>query len=441
MRRFALLVPGLALGLLLGTLAQAGDKVRPELRAVADAYAESGDLDAALAALKQAHATPQELLDTLRAPARPADDPVPGVHTVDLKDGHGRATDLLIVAPTAEQIKAHAQKGLGLVVCLHGLGGSSRQAQNVATRLAATGDVVAVAPSAKPLPQGEGTDDDGIPELFKNKHWWAYENPRSFPLEAIRVARSLYPIDTDRILLSGMSMGGYGTWNIGLRRPDIFAGLAPLAGEISRFSVTSDQDAISKALCENARNTPILSIHGDADSIVPYKPDKEACDYINSIGGKAELRTLPGINHDLQGVHQGRTENGDYLCKWLVQQHRTSSPLAVTYVDVADRLDGAYWLRVATRESGVKYPRLQGTIDRAKNRISVEATGVELARIYIDDRLLDLKKPVAVAIGTGTRVKKKLEPEFRAILESWRSRRDENLVYPAFVEVDPRAVQ
>ena len=36
---------------------------------------------------------------------------------------------------------------------------------------------------------------------------------------------------------------------------------------------------------------------------------------------------------------------------------------------------------------------------------------------------------------------KKLEPDFKAILESWRSRRDEQLVYPAFVEVDPRTFQ
>lgn len=442
MRRFALIAPIVAVAAALAAgSAVAGDRARPELRAIADSYAESGNLDAALADLKAAKATPSELLETLRTPVRPTDEPVPGTHSVDLKDGHNGTTDLLIAAPTTEQIKAHAAKGLGLVVCLHGLGGSSKQARNIAEKLAATGEVVAVAPSAKPVPASELCEDDGIPDVFKNRHWWMYDSPRSFPLEAIRKARTLYPIDPDRICLSGMSMGGYGTWNIGLRRPDLFAGLAPLAGGISYFSVTSDKDAISRALLENGRMTPILSIHGNSDSVVPYRPDREACDYLKSIGGKVELRTMEGVNHDLSGVHQGRGENGEYLVRWLSQQHRKPTPDAVTYVEVAERLDGAYWLRVATRESGAKYPRLDAKIDAAKNRITLSGSGVEVARVYVDDRIVDLKKPVVVAVGASVRAKKKLEPDFRAILESWRSRRDEQLVYPAFVEVDPRPVQ
>jgi len=439
MRRFALLAP-ISVFLALGVAA--GDETtRPELRAIADTYAESGDLDGALAALKRAQATPTQLLATLRAPVRPSEEPVPGVHSVDLTDGHDRTTDLLIAAPSAAEIKAHAEKGLGLVVCLHGLGGSSKQALPMAEKLAATGEVVAVAPSAKPVPKTEMTETDGIVEMFKNRHWWLYDSPRSFVMEAIRKARSLYPIDPDRIVLSGMSMGGYGTWNIGLRRPDIFAGLAPLAGGISYYSVKSDKDAISAALLENARLTPVLSVHGNADPVVPYLPDKEACDRLESLGCKVELRTLDKVDHGLQGVYLGRGETGDYVAQWLTRQHRSSTPEAVTYASVAERLDGAYWLRVVSREAGVKYPELDARIDKKKNKIFLSGTGVELARVYVDDRILDLKKPVLLAVGESTRVKKKLEPDFRAILESWRSRRDEKLVYPAFIEVDPRPVQ
>src|SRR5262249_55237054 len=156
-------------------------------------------------------------------------------------------------------------------------------------------------------------------------------------------------------------------------------------------------------------------------------------------GAKVELRSLEGVDHDLQGVQAGRTENGDYLVKWLTEQHRSPSPDAVTYVSTGERLDGAYWLRIAQRSQGVKYPKLEAKLEKANNAISVEAKGVQTARIYVDERLLDLSKPVVVKVGNSTRAKKKLEPDFRAILESWRSRRDEQLVYPAFIEVDPRA--
>jgi len=432
----------LAGALVLGAaVATAEDRARPELRALVDAFSESGDLEGALAALEKAHATPAELLKTLRAPQRPSGEPVGGVQNLELKDGHNGTTDLLVVAPPLEEIKKHAEKGLGLIVALHGLGGSSRQAKAIADKLVAAGDVVVVAPSAKKIPDGEGTEDDGIPEMFKQRHWWMYDSPRSFPLEAIRKARSLFPIDVDRICLSGMSMGGYGTWNIGLRHPDIFAGLAPLAGGISRFRVKSDEDEISAALLQNGRNTPFLSIHGTSDSIVPYGPDKEAIDMLKALGGKAELRSLEGTDHDLRGVHAGRTEDGDYLVKWLVEQRRNPSPEAVTFASTAERLDGAYWARIVKRSKGVKYPRLEAQIDRATNTISVRGTGVSLARVYIDERLLDLSKPVTIKAGGQTRTKKKLEPDFKSILESWRSRRDEQLVYPAFVEVDPRVYE
>lgn len=432
------LFAALALGAL---AARAEDRARPELRKIADAYAENGDLAAALDALKKANATPRELLATLRAPQRPTGDLVPGIHSVDVTDDHGRKTDLLVAAPSAEKLREHAQKGLGLVVCLHGLGGSSRQARPIAEKLIAAGDVIAVAPSAQKLPDGEGTDDDGIPELFKQRHWWGYDSAHSFPLEAIHKARSLYPIDVDRVVLSGMSMGGYGTWNIGLRHPDLFAGLAPLAGGISRFRVKSDDDEISAALLPNGRLTPWLSVHGTTDSIVPYGPDKEAIDFLKALGAKVELKSLPNVDHDLLGVQAGRGEVGDYLVHWLTEQHRAPTPESVSYTSVGARLDGAYWLRIVERSSRVKYPHVEAKLSKADNTIAISGKGVERARIYIDERVLDLSKPIVVKAGGVTLLQKKVQPDLRAILESWRSRRDEELVYPAFVEVDPRTFQ
>ncbi|MBI3726665.1 hypothetical protein HY251_22290 [bacterium] len=347
-------------------------------------------------------------------------------------------------------MKKHSQEGLGLVVLLHGLGGNNGQMRALAKAIAATGECVAVAPSAKPLPEGEG-GEDGVPPGGMFIHWWLYDNPRSFPLEAIRKARSLYPIDPERVAISGHSMGGYGTWNISLRRPDVFCAIAPLAGGLSRKAVIGGQEPEeTRSLLENGKLLEVFAVHGTKDPIVPLGPDERACKRLEELEGKVELRKLEGIGHMIEGVWAGQGDTGKDLVRFLTSKRRESSPEHVTYVSWNEKTDGAYWLRIAKRKKPMppkadgeeKAPpvkaRLEARVDRARNRIVLESENVSLARVYVDDRLLDLSKPVTVEAGGAVRFEGKLAPDLRSVLESWRSRQDERLVYPAFVEVDPR---
>ncbi|MBI3726666.1 hypothetical protein HY251_22295 [bacterium] len=416
------------------------EKARPDLRALVQEYVEAGDLEKAISALNAKKATPGQLLATLREPRKQDEEPKAGQQTLELEDGHGRKTDLIVVAPSEQQIKAHAKQGLGLVVLLHGLGGKAKDALPIAEALAATGDVVAVAPSAQPLPEGEG-NEDGVPAaIAKNfKHWWLYDSPRSFPLEAIKKARSLYAIDPDRVSIGGASMGGFGTWNISLRRVDRFSAIAPIAGMLSRqFYMPGAKDEKSTSLLENGKSLPAFVAHGTADNVVPFKPDKEACDKLKELGGQVDFRALEGVAHKFDGIFDGKGEISLALMKHLTSHKRNPAPDAVTYVSVGDRLDGAFWLRVAKREKGAQKVRLEARAMRRENKIGLIAEGVELARVYLDERLLDLSKPVTVECGAKKTERKKVVAEFKAILESWRSRQDEKLVYPAYVEIDPR---
>jgi len=416
------------------------EKPRPELRAIAQEYVESGDLDSAIVALNAKKATPGQLLATLREPAKPAEPGKSGEQTLDLEDGHGGKTDLLVVAPSDQAIKAHEKTGLGLVVLLHGLGGKAKDALPFAQALVQTGDVVAVAPTAQPVPEGEGNEDGVPPMLAKNfKHWWIYDDPHTFPIEAIRKARSLYSIDPDRVSMGGASMGGFGTWNISLRRPDRFSAMAPIAGMLSRqFYAPGAKDEKSLSLLENGHLLPAFVVHGTADNIVPFKPDKDACDKYKELGCEVDFRPIEGGGHKFDGIFDGKGEISQAIVKHLVKHKRNPAPDGVTYVSVGDKLDGAYWARVAKRENGAKKVRLEARVLKRDNKVGVIAEGVELARIYLDDRLLDLSKPVTIEAGGKKTVEKKVVADWKAILDSWRSRQDEKLVYPAFVEVDPR---
>jgi predicted esterase len=419
--------------------AESGDA--SALRAVVDAFTADHDLEHAQAALARQNVSVGDLLAALREPRPPREAPVPGERTLELKDGLGSLpTDLVVIAPSREALAARGAKPLGLAVLLHGLGGSARQMVPLGHLLAETGDMVAVCPTAQKVPDGMG-GEDGVPADGFLQHWWLYESDRSFPFEAIRRARELYAIDPDRVVIAGHSMGGYGSYNISLRHPDRFAGVAPLAGGITRVPYSLEHDWRTRALLGNGAPLPFFVVHGSADRLVRYDVDKEIVDRLRTSGATVEWRPLEGVGHMLEGAWRGAGPAGAELVKFLSTQRRNSSPESVRYSCWGDKLDGAFWLRIAERSSPGTRPdvtRLSGKVDRASNTVTVEGEGVARARVYLDERLLDLSKPVRILVRGATRFEGKVERSFEAVLESWRSREDPALVYPAFVDIDPR---
>jgi len=438
------LLPAIAVAALLAaasaglTSARAEDAARAQrLRALADAYCEDGDLARARSALEAIAATPSDLLAILREPARP--DMEGGTRTLEIKDEFGKKTELLIIAPPTEVLKKRTRP-LGLIVLLHGLGGAARNATPFAEKLCAQGDVICVAPTATKLPLKAMDWDDGIPEIARAnfKHWWSYDDPRSLTLVAIDKARELFWIDPERVALGGVSMGGYGTWNIGLRFPDRFCALAPIAGGISRFGAISDKDAYSRALLENGRNVSVFSAHGTKDPLVPCEPDREACEYLKKLGGTVEFLGLD-VGHtpaDLKRALEG--PELDRVLRFMAAQRRCAAPASVKYVALSEKQDGAHWLRIKERSSDETRPVLEGRVDETHTRLIVETRGCRRARVYLDERILDGEREVEV-VANGRRVfKGKIEASLEAVLESWRSRRDPGLVYAAFVDAGPR---
>jgi poly(3-hydroxybutyrate) depolymerase len=428
-------VLAIALGLL--SVAYAEDASRaPKLRALADAYAADGDLAKARRSLEEIAATPTQLLAALRAPARPAAEMTGGLRQLEMQDEHGKTTELLVWAPPTEKLRART-KPLGLAVLLHGLGGSAKNAQPFAEKLIAQGDVVCVAPTATKLPQSDFRDDDGIPDFVRErfKHWWSYDDPRSLVLESVRRARDLFWIDPDRVVLGGVSMGGYGTWNIGLRFPDRFAALAPIAGGVSRYGAKTDKDPYTITLLENGRNTPVYAAHGTIDPLVPFKADREGCEYLESIGGRVQFLGVE-VGHTPEALKDAL--NGpllDGVLGFMGEAHRTP-PGHVKYTALSPLQDGAFWLRILARPEASQ-PVVDGEVDATHTRLTVTTEGCRKTRVYLDERVLDGGREVEV-VANGRRVfKGKIEASFEAVLESWRSRRDPGLVYAAFVDVGP----
>jgi predicted peptidase len=111
-----------------------------------------------------------------------------------------------------------------------------------------------------------------------------------------------YRIDPDRIYLTGLSMGGFGTWEWAYKYPEQFAAIAPVCG--------GGDTHFAKLY----KNTAVWAFHGEADSIVPVSRTIEMVAEINACGGNARMTIYPGVGHNSwENAYQD-----EELYKWLL---------------------------------------------------------------------------------------------------------------------------
>ena len=115
-----------------------------------------------------------------------------------------------------------------------------------------------------------------------------------------------YRIDPKRVYLTGLSMGGYGTWSCIAEHPQRFAAAVPICGG-------GDPDR-----AEAIGDLPVWAFHGEEDYVVPVSRSREMVKAIQAAGGNARLTSYPGVGHD----SFTRTYANPELFRWLLQQAR-----------------------------------------------------------------------------------------------------------------------
>lgn len=136
-------------------------------------------------------------------------------------------------------------------------------------------------------------------------HGWVQHHPALMALIDDVVTR--YRVDPDRIVLTGLSMGGAGVCALAAEHPERFAALAPVCGPEMWFEVTS----------EFAR-LPMWVFHGDADDVVPVSESLELVERVRALGGNPRLTVYEGVGHNSWDRAYGDSE----LQTWLVEQRR-----------------------------------------------------------------------------------------------------------------------
>jgi len=125
--------------------------------------------------------------------------------------------------------------------------------------------------------------------------------------------QSEFPIDPDRIYITGLSLGGSGAWHFALAYPEVPAAVVSMAGFYNYGS-----DAAPSNICDVA-SIPFWVVHGGQDEIVPLAWEQSLVDALTECGGEAQFTIYPDANHD-QTFERGFAEPALYA--WLLEQHR-----------------------------------------------------------------------------------------------------------------------
>lgn len=181
-----------------------------------------------------------------------------------------------------------------LMLFLHGRGESN-------------GPLSLVAKWGPPLLASEGTDFPFIlvsPQCPTDDSW-AKPSQQARLMELLSHIMATYRVDESRIYLTGLSMGGYGSWRLAADHPERFAAVVPVCGG------GDPMDA------GRLKTLPIWVFHGDQDRAVPFSRSVEMVDAIKAAGGeKIRFTTLEHIGHNSWSAAYATPE----LYDWLKQQ-------------------------------------------------------------------------------------------------------------------------
>lgn len=339
---------------------------------------------AARAAWEASGTDPRAALGYLRDARLPAGPS--GALEFKLRDAHERETTVLLRVPPAPREDGR----YGVLVILHGLGGNASQLLPFAERIAPPGTIV-VAPNAQRLsPELENVDVPKLGRLSVFPHWWRYHS-EGFVISALEEVQRRYPVDADRVVLSGYSMGGYGTWNLGLRFSGRFAAVTPFAGGIARSEMLWKRHEPSRALLANARGLPLFFVHGNRDQTVPVRFSRELSSELEALKIPHVFREVEQGPHILMPFLEGNELTAE-LTGWLAKQRRSAWPSLIerAVLDLDHGRDR--WLRVDALSAA--RGRLRAEVKGQTVELSGE--GVSACTLFLDPRLVDLSQPLRV---------------------------------------------
>ncbi|MGH7679666.1 MAG: alpha/beta hydrolase-fold protein [Gemmatimonadaceae bacterium] len=168
-----------------------------------------------------------------------------------------------------------------------------------------------------------------MPQVPPDSVWIGF--PADGALAALDRTMSEFRTDPDRVYLTGLSLGGNGTWNLAAKHPERFAAIVPICGFVtpfrrlpgSRAIVDADSGAaMFAALARRIGKLPTWIVHGEIDPVVPVAESRRAAEAIKAAGGDVRYTEIIGGGHDVWDLAYGSPQ----LVEWLFAQRRKPQP-------------------------------------------------------------------------------------------------------------------
>ncbi|MCR9116495.1 MAG: alpha/beta hydrolase-fold protein [bacterium] len=242
-------------------------------------------------------------------------------------------------------------------------------------------------------------------------------------LYSLRDAMKRFSVDSDRVFLSGHSMGGDAAWDIGLAHPDLWAGVMPITATSLKYV---------SLYWENAKGLPLYFVAGEMDGNRTSQNSRDWNRYLTSIGFDAMVVEYQGRGHE------HFQDEILHLFDWM-EVHRRDFAKKEFSVTSMRPWDNYFWwlevdefpptsivLPVSWPDTSVRAAKTNGSF--RSNRFTVRSTAKKMT-IWLSPELVDFDERIYVNGRAET-----VEPDIRVLLEDVRTRGDRQHPFWAKIE-------
>jgi predicted peptidase len=207
------------------------------------------------------------------------------------KDADGTESKYVVFIPPSYT----GEKAFPVVLFLHGAGSTGEDGKKQVSGIAA-----AIRKGEKEFPAIV------VFPQSKKRSWRANSEDGKRAMAILAEVEKAYKTDPKRVYLTGLSMGGFGTWSLAAAHPEKWAAIVPICGGGDVKSA------------EKIKDIPCWCFHGDADPTVKVDLSREMIKAIKAAGGDPKYTEYPGVGHNSWTAAYADKE----LYAWLWKQER-----------------------------------------------------------------------------------------------------------------------
>jgi len=255
--------------------------------------------------------------------------------------------------------------------------------------------------------------------------WWEAGAENAF-LSVLKTVLGEVSVDTNAIFLAGSSNGGMGTLFYGTHLPDRFTALASNMGypavERAFFKNPPSLESL-----KNLFNGKVFLSHGSKDDQVTPQGDRQASLFLRNCHVPVTYVELPRKGHDI--------EIGDILERALEvfdSQKRNPFPKRIDFLMNESEFPSCYWITI--KDYDALPAKVTAKIDG--NTVDILTTGIREMRLFLNDHMVDLAKPVRIRINDKAVFEGPLNPSAANILWSTKERSDAQLAFSVALDLE-----